>query len=79
MMCSTRRVVLTVFCLLAPSLAAAQISIVLKNKFIETYKNRATIEATFKAHKAPNSPQRTATSTWRAERQRSACRLLLKS
>jgi hypothetical protein len=47
--------------LLAPLAASAQIEITLKNAFIERYKNRATIDATFtvdKAHARPNPPSK---------------------
>ena len=43
--------------LLIPVVAQAQIEITLKNSFIEKFKDRATIDATFtvdKAHKRPN-------------------------
>ena len=43
---------------LFPVLVWAQLKIVLKNSFIEKYKNRATISAEFivdKAHKSPKS------------------------
>jgi len=47
-------------CLLLPPVAShAQIEITLKNSFIEKYKDRATIDATFTvdtAHRAPNPP-----------------------
>src|SRR5690349_2971885 len=45
--------------LFLPVTCNAQIEITLKNSFIEKYKNRATIDATFKvdkAHKKPNPP-----------------------
>lgn len=54
------RQLLAVFWLLAlfaPTFAAAQITITLKNSFIEEYRNRATIAADFlvdKAHRRPN-------------------------
>lgn len=44
-----------------PAVAHAQIEITLKNTFIEKYKNRATIDATFtvdKAHARPNPPSK---------------------
>ena len=48
---------LVVVLFLLPVVAAAEVEIVLKNSFIETYKNRATINVNFiidKAHKSPN-------------------------
>ncbi|HXF48797.1 MAG TPA: hypothetical protein VNL73_05160 [Verrucomicrobiae bacterium] len=52
-------ILVTIFFL--PSVSSAQIEITLKNKFIDEYKDRATIEATFtvdKAHAKPNSPSK---------------------
>jgi hypothetical protein len=46
---------------LLPALAAAQIEITLKNSFIERFKNRTTIDASFtvdKAHQRPNTPKK---------------------
>jgi len=46
---------------LVPALSRAEIEITLKNSFIEKFKDRATIEATFtvdKAHKKPNAPKK---------------------
>jgi hypothetical protein len=51
-------VTVLVLCL-APELTAAEVSLTLKNKFIEKYKNRATIEADCTVDKSkgkPNSP-----------------------
>jgi hypothetical protein len=45
--------------LLLPAAARAEIQITLQNSFIEKYKNRATLDATFtvdKAHRRPNPP-----------------------
>jgi hypothetical protein len=44
-----------------PGLACAQITITLKNSFIEQYKDKVTISASFtvdKAHKKPNAPSK---------------------
>lgn len=59
---SILRIVYSIFgiWILSTSLLA-QITIVLKNEFIEKYKNRTTIDATFtidKAHEKPNSPSK---------------------
>jgi hypothetical protein len=48
-------------CLFVTSFCQAQIEITLKNEFIEKYRNRATIEASFivdMAHKRPNPPSK---------------------
>lgn len=59
-----RRLVLVLVTLLVSALpASAQITIRLRNDFIEQFKNRATIDATFtidKAHKQPNPPSKDA-------------------
>src|SRR2546426_216605 len=47
--------------LLLPVLVYAEVEIVLKSSFIETYKNRATINVNYvidKAHKTPNPPSK---------------------
>jgi hypothetical protein len=47
--------------LLVANLASAQITIRLRRDFVETYKNRITIEATFtvdRAHEKPNTPSK---------------------
>src|SRR2546426_4245753 len=47
--------------LLIPVLASAEVEIVLKNSFVEAYKNRATINVNYiidKAHKTPNPPSK---------------------
>jgi hypothetical protein len=53
--------ILAVVFLLLPVLSAAEITITLDNSFIETYKNKVTIDASFivdKAHKKPNPPSK---------------------
>src|SRR5262245_12811391 len=47
--------------ILVPRLCHVEIEITLKNTFIEKFKNKATIEATYtvdKAHERPNSPSK---------------------
>ncbi len=50
-------VLLAVVLLLSPALATAEIEIILKNAFIERYKDRATIEATYTVDKAHPRPE----------------------
>ena len=57
----TRYALSALILLLLPVASNAQIQITLKNSFIEKFKDRATIDATFtvdKAHKRPNPPSK---------------------
>lgn len=57
----TRAALLALALLLIPVLVAAEVEIVLKTSFIETYKNRATINVNYiidKAHRTPNPPSK---------------------